>query len=261
MPSKKTLLNCYNNNPDGCGFMYNDNDKVVIKKGFFNFEDFYKTLNKVDDLKSKDVVMHFRIATSGGINKEKCHPFVLSDRDDLLNSTSLLSKYGVCHNGVLSKYVYKGSSLSDTQNFIKDALYPLYKLNNRVFYDARVRHLLDDYIGTSKLAIMNKSDLFLIGDYTTDNDGIKYSNTSYQYDRSLFNYSYTNYFSSSKPAFSIKEDYEELVTGDKVYTQDNELIVIDKDKTYYIKNKNLFKKTAPNVYSLQESNVKVSYNY
>ena len=32
--SKDTLKNCFDNNPDGSGFMYAQNDKLVVKKGY-----------------------------------------------------------------------------------------------------------------------------------------------------------------------------------------------------------------------------------
>ena len=64
------------------GFMIFDDakGKVHIRKGFMDFESFW---NAVKDLPTdKDRVFHFRIATSGKISPECCHPFVLSDNLD-----------------------------------------------------------------------------------------------------------------------------------------------------------------------------------
>ena len=44
-PSKEILKNCFTQNPDGAGFMYPANHKVMIEKGFNNFDKFYGALS------------------------------------------------------------------------------------------------------------------------------------------------------------------------------------------------------------------------
>ena len=88
LPTKKVLKCCWERNPDGAGFMFNDYDKVVIMKGFMTFEEFYlrlQTANEFYHLKEKGLVIHFRIATSGLKDKGNCHPYPISnDNLDLL---------------------------------------------------------------------------------------------------------------------------------------------------------------------------------
>ena len=48
MPDKTILHTCFENNPDGAGVMWNESNKVHIRKGFmtwFDFENFMKTLS------------------------------------------------------------------------------------------------------------------------------------------------------------------------------------------------------------------------
>lgn len=39
LPSRSTLMNCFNHNHDGAGFMYADGKEVTVMKGFFTFEE------------------------------------------------------------------------------------------------------------------------------------------------------------------------------------------------------------------------------
>ena len=38
--SRSILENCFANNPDGAGYMFANEGKVLIKKGFFDFGEF-----------------------------------------------------------------------------------------------------------------------------------------------------------------------------------------------------------------------------
>lgn len=99
------LETCFANNPDGAGYMFPCEGKLLIKKGFFAFEDFYAAWEKTRKVHgdAMPVVFHFRIATAGGIDKLNCHPHRIAP--DL----------GFVHNGILSCIsVHPKSRLSDT---------------------------------------------------------------------------------------------------------------------------------------------------
>ena len=200
LPDKTILKNCWENNDDGAGYMFTKNNQVYFKKGFISFKKFYKSLihdYKSNNLESKNLVLHFRIGTSGGINKEKTHPFIISDNEDRLNQLSGYCKSAVVHNGIFSDYVYDNKELSDTQNFIKLFLYPLLKLADFNFKNETVKKLIDKQISGSKLLILdNKDNAYLYGDFIESN-GIYYSNTTY-------NYSYKNYYSN----YSYTSNYQ-----------------------------------------------------
>ena len=181
LPSKDRLKTCYNNNDDGAGYAYSDGHAVHIKKGFFNFEDFYNELRadyKKHDLKKAAVLLHFRIATSGGVNERKTHPFILSNKSKEVNRYAkevITSSPVVGHNGVFTGYVYGG--LSDTQNFIKDFLHGVYNSN---LSDNLKNYLIKKEIGSSKLLILEPSGhVKKYGDFIEDG-GALYSNTSYK---------------------------------------------------------------------------------
>jgi len=101
----RTLETCFENNPDGAGYMFPCEGRLLIKKGFFSFDDFSAAWDKSRKIHGDTlpVVFHFRIATAGKIDKANCHPHRIAH--DL----------GFVHNGILSCVdVPKGSEVSDT---------------------------------------------------------------------------------------------------------------------------------------------------
>ena len=193
LPKKETLKNCYINNDDGCGYMFTDGELVQIKKGLYTFDDFYKQLKddyKKYDLKNKNIVMHFRIGTSGGLTASKCHPFAITNNVKTLNKTELTTDVGVVHNGILSNYCYN-KDLSDTQNFIKDFLYYIKQIDGEFYKHKKIDGFINKQLNTSKLAILDKNDyLKTYGDFINDG-GCLYSNTSYK--AITYKYNYNNY--------------------------------------------------------------------
>lgn len=177
LPSEKILKNCYNNNHDGVGYTYTHRNKVIIRKGYTDFNTFYKDLikdYKKYNLQYHNLLIHFRIGTSGGLAPEKTHPFKITSNVHELNKLYIKNKKtAVLHNGILSSYTYN-TELSDTQNYIKDFLTPLLKSKIR-----NKNELIKESLDYSKLAMLdNKDNVYLYGDYIKDN-GIYYSNKSY----------------------------------------------------------------------------------
>lgn len=176
MMSDQTITIMFINNPDGAGYMYYDKDSksVVIKKGFMSVKALTDSLNS-HDLTDTNVVLHFRIGTSGLNDALNCHPYPLFGNNALKCKTDI----GMAHNGILTKYIPpKTSKINDTQLFIGEVLN---KLDKRFLNDPDKLMLIKALIGTNKLAFLdNKNKLTLIGDFIHDGDYI-YSNHSYEY--------------------------------------------------------------------------------
>lgn len=163
---KKTLQLCYENNPDGAGFMFAQDKELIIKKGYFDFEQFYKAYKKHEHLKN---VIHFRIKTHGKINKSNCHPFNINN------------SIGFVHNGIISNY---GDDIkSDTVRFNQQVLQPLVdKWGNLALFHNPVTQLIESTIGYSKLVFLDRHDNHHImneqkGEW---HKGVWYSNSSYK---------------------------------------------------------------------------------
>lgn len=92
-------------NPDGVGVAINDGETWTIKKYMYPTRQQLKTL--CNNLQDKEAILHFRIATSGGINMDNCQPFLFDDNTQVL-----------FHNGVIYSLNGISSHKSDTRLLI-----------------------------------------------------------------------------------------------------------------------------------------------
>lgn len=172
MFNEKTIRTMFANNPDGAGYMFHDGKQVVIRKGFMDVDTLLASLQS-QDFTNTNVVLHFRIGTSGKLDTLNCHPFPVYGANKIYCKTDV----ALAHNGVLKAFEpsYK-SPINDTQVFIQKMLKPLKK---GFQYDEGTLNLIRHIIGTNKFAILDKNNVVtLIGDFIED-DGYVYSNASY----------------------------------------------------------------------------------
>lgn len=187
IPSKEILKSCNTWNNDGAGFMYvNNNNKIQIEKGFMNFESFYNRLMEVDNeynLKEKGLVMHFRITSVGVTTPENCHPFPISTKISDLKSLNMeTSNVAMAHNGTISLYKEgTNKTLSDTQNFIKDFIYHIYKTNKTFYKDKYIMDMIAK-VGGSRFCFLDKNEgIYHTGEGWIEDQGILYSNSTYSW--------------------------------------------------------------------------------
>lgn len=182
MPDADTLEQCFYMNPDGAGFMYYRAGKVHIKKGYMDLKSLEKALEKHKLGKEDDVVIHFRITTSGGTKKQNCHPFPLSSSAKELRSVDITCEAALAHNGIIGQGC---SDLSDTMLFIRDIASHETFING-VFLDKRdIRKFIAYYTEGSRLVYMYATPkgaaLRFYGDWIDDEKtGLMFSNYGYQ---------------------------------------------------------------------------------
>lgn len=204
---KATLERCFNANPDGAGYMYNDNKQLHMHKGYFTFKEFYKDFKKHED---KQAVIHFRIKTHGAINKDNCHPFMVNNA------------LGFVHNGVISGFGVE--DMSDTRHFNEEIVKPLVaKWGNLSLFQPAIKSLIESRIGYSKLIFLDRHgnyDIFNENKGMWDN-GVWYSNSSYKpYEAPksqlpLYPSSYSKYMTPPAKVVPISKK-QSLETGDLV---------------------------------------------
>jgi len=164
--SLATLKECYTSNPDGAGFMYAENKKLHIEKGFFSFQSFYDAFKKHE---SKQAVIHFRIKTHGKIDTTNCHPFAVNNA------------IGFVHNGIISGF--GDANHSDTIGFNQNILQPLVsKWGNLALFQDPIIDLIEGRIGYSKLVFLDRhGNHKIMNEHKgTWDDGVWYSNDSYK---------------------------------------------------------------------------------
>jgi hypothetical protein len=164
--SEATLKECYDANPDGAGFMYAQNKKLHIEKGFFSYDSFYNAFKQHEH---KQAVIHFRIKTHGKIDTTNCHPFAVNN------------SIGFVHNGIINGF--GDANHSDTIGFNNAILQPLvHKWGNLALFQDPIINLIEGRIGYSKLVFLDRHGNHKImneGKGVWD-DGVWYSNNSYK---------------------------------------------------------------------------------
>jgi hypothetical protein len=226
--SKDTLRQCFKSNPDGAGYMYPSEGKVHIRKGFMDFQSFWNALNRTRAEYGDSIpyVMHFRISTQAGVNKQCCHPYPLSPRMPDLKKLSTSSSIGIAHNGIISLTSDRSvKDYNDTMKFITDYMTLLVKSIDW-WKNPNIATALKVLCG-SKLAVMGgDSHVELIGDFVLDkDDGCYYSNTSYLspfFGKPAFCYDdeWKWYYDKKKKKYDFQDTYcPLLMDGDDSYCE------------------------------------------
>lgn len=190
--SRNTLKTCFENNPDGAGYMFSRNMKLQIRKGFFAFRKLWQSYRSdLAQNPESNFVIHCRIATHGKTNNHNCHPFRVGN-------------IGVAHNGILWD-MPKNEEASDTAMFCREVLK---KLSPGWFYSRGQRILLDNYAAkhSSKFVFMDKKGNVWIANKGTGiwMDGIWYSNSTFAAT------SYKKYFGFTS-SFGEEEETDETL--------------------------------------------------
>ncbi|MBR2702431.1 MAG: hypothetical protein IKE77_10150, partial [Erysipelotrichaceae bacterium] len=174
MIPEKYIDEMFQRNRDGAGVMYLKSDgKVHIEKGFFSVDDLKNYLRENESVfVSTDVILHFRIGTSGKTDEVTCHPYSVWSE----NRSSCDVELAVAHNGILDNYGWKGTSeINDTQVFIRD----LRKLPHNFLKNSMIITLLKKSVGSNRFAFLDRDGIHTIGNFIEEG-GYYFSNESYK---------------------------------------------------------------------------------
>lgn len=181
LPDEEVLETMFTNNPDGAGFMYSVDDTVVIEKGFMSYKSFRSALKKVEakyDITSIPLVMHFRIATSGQVDAGTCHPFPIAKRRKILRKQYIETDIGVVHNGIIP--IAAPDNMSDTMQYISKKLFIYRQLQNDFYIRRKWQKRIENEIKSKMVFLDDKGEVYTIGEFVTETDGMVYSNRSYE---------------------------------------------------------------------------------
>lgn len=200
VPNDTIMKKMFDHNSDGAGFAYTLKDKVYVEKGFMTYKEFYNALAGLDkklknlDLTTKDIpiMFHFRIGTHGPNSRGLTHPFPFATDTKYFEALDYKTNVVLAHNGIIST-VNPVGGLSDTVQYIKDIVLPLYQYD-RYFYDnIHMQELLANTNDSSRFAILDDRGLFTyIGTWHSDESapGVMFSNlnhnTTYGYTTSAY---------------------------------------------------------------------------
>lgn len=186
VPCEEYLHTSFIHNDDGAGFAFNtDNRDVQIVKGLMTWNDFINTFRRYDNeynFEKRGVLIHFRITTHGGTNKECCHPFPLTSDIASMRKPVCHSRYAVIHNGIIQLTSFEARSAdkcSDTMMFISKYLSKI--ATNQGWFKNKTNWELIYDLADSKIAVLNGyGEIRSTAGFTQDADGNWYSNSSYK---------------------------------------------------------------------------------
>ena len=168
LPALEVLKQCWDANPDGAGFALRTDGEysIGIHKGYMTWKQFVTAYEKyhLADF-TGDMLLHFRIATHGGISPGLTHPFSLTKDVKLLKHTNVKTNYALIHNGMLPIESQEGS---DTMEFCR-RLAPLYQNIPSAF------NLIEGMAENNKIAIMTREEVHLFGQWECV-EGVYFSN-------------------------------------------------------------------------------------
>lgn len=153
---RKLLEYSHQNNKDGMGMTYINQEGVLETFKTMDFEEFMDEYKKAfAENKDSTFLLHFRLATHGSVDEFNCHPFQI-------NPTSVMMHNGTIHKCTPLKSE-KDEKRSDTQIFNDEVLKTL-----PVGWEKSegIRDMIEDYIGQSKVITMNDE-----GEVTIFNEG------------------------------------------------------------------------------------------
>ena len=163
-PSEEIVKAMCENNPHGFSLVIsNGSTKPWIYKtlSMDSFMKVYRRIYKLYDYRTSSMFIHTRIKTHGTEKIQNCHGW---------KQNGLI----FAHNGILS--IANRDDMTDSETYFRDIFSPVFKSCG---WRAAER-TIDAVIGSSKFVFMDDSgDIRHYGQYIED-DGVLYSNTSYQ---------------------------------------------------------------------------------
>jgi hypothetical protein len=139
-----TFQACWKNNPDGGGLAYVDNEEVRIFKEMNSVDAMYREYTSIRKYNDLPMIIHFRIATSGSVDADNCHPF------------EVFPGLVMAHNGIIDN-VKAIAEISDTRIFIDQVLA---RLPENFLHNVGIRRLISEFIERSRLVFLNRFGVY-----------------------------------------------------------------------------------------------------
>ena len=204
LPSEDILRICFNNNPDGAGFVLNRNGVNYIYKGYFTFDGFLKALKLVSPLKEESLMIHFRVATHGKINIENCHPFPIDGYfKNMLKPIYATNSDVMIHNGKLLIDI-TNPIYSDSMHFAK-SLYQFDRKNNSEFLEYIIQPTDKNKRGNRIGILTSNGETEHYGVGWIEQNGILYSNDSFK-TNGTYKSSFKKKIKTTRVGFSVFND-------------------------------------------------------
>jgi predicted glutamine amidotransferase len=189
--------NCWDSNPEGFGMAWRETirgHKVIrYAKGFMRWYDALKAYERMQHF--DDMVLHFRIATAGGVCKDLTHPFLISGSSPImLDYTGQIPV--LFHNGCVSDWYKKAatvihSSARPIVGLMSDSRYMALAISRLRTMNEKIKFLEKDW---SKYIIYTPTETHMVGTFNEEKDAF-FSNYGF---RSYYHYGTSSYYANKK---------------------------------------------------------------
>ena len=180
-PNYDLIEDCFWNNPDGAGIMWCEDGRVQTSKGFSTPQSLFAAIESVP-MESR-LVVHMRIATSGGIDVGTCHPFPICNDLDILHEPDVECSAAIAHNGIISDMpTDKNLGISDTISFVLTVVNDLYVDAGYKMTKSVRRRIKNAALGNRFALMTSDGEVYRLGvGWQTVTKGIHASNGSWRY--------------------------------------------------------------------------------
>jgi glutamine phosphoribosylpyrophosphate amidotransferase len=162
--SDEVLRKCASSNPDGGGYAFVKDGKVVIRKGFMDIESFLTSYHEDLAANINSVfIIHFRISTGGDKSEANTHPFGNEE-------------VALIHNGY---FFYPGNSGPSDTSILADTIMGYLTKENMQDKVAEFGNIIG---AGNKVAMLFKDNTYLIAnqDRGVWDNGVWYSHGGYK---------------------------------------------------------------------------------
>jgi len=167
-------------NDDGFGMMYRAKGGVAIVKGIMDKEEAWRVYERLP--RGVVHILHFRLATHGGVRPELTHPFVVDEGSPIVKM-GVVDKPVLAHNGIWQAHARKRGELS-LKGPVSDsrmlAAWLAKQAAGRPIGEV-LRERYHDVVEAGRVVVMDPrvGEIYLVGDWIEE-DGFLFSNTSYR---------------------------------------------------------------------------------
>lgn len=141
--TKENLEAAQKINSDGTGVAFNHENKLIVQRGFADFESFHKYYLEIPA--DSTIVTHFRKSSSGLVCDENLHPFVVHEN--------------LCFafNGTIASLNNPDDPNSDTFNLNETIIKPLVESDGGIHETIYFKALIESFIGCAKMVMLDNN--------------------------------------------------------------------------------------------------------
>jgi hypothetical protein len=173
---KETFKRCFQSNSHGVGFAWSNGHEVCYRKGFMDVEPAWTAYEGTP----LPHVVHFRLASVGGVKKELTHPF----------TCSAASPLAMDYEGT-EPVLFHNGSISDWKTILTSCVINTKVIPAGDMSDSRAMAVAVGIAGVDflllyngKYAVVTPTEILTVGDFETDEDtGNLFSNNGYKASR------------------------------------------------------------------------------